>query len=90
MAENEEKSPPKRQVIRHTVSAAVGFLPIAVALIYELGLDGVPFFAACLTIAGAVTRVMALDATEKWLDRHIPWLTEQPYKGKRRREDKEP
>lgn len=86
---DENRSPPRRQVIRHTVSAAVGFLPIAVALIYELGLEGVPFFATCLTIAGALTRVMALDATEEWLNKHLPWLTEQPYRGKRRKEDRE-
>lgn len=85
----EPTPPPRRQVFRQLVAAAVGFLPIGVALIYELGLEGVPFFAACLTVAGAITRVLVLDSTEEWLDRHAPWLAEQPYRGKRRKEDRE-
>lgn len=85
----ERPTTPRREVVRHVVTAAVGFIPIAVALIYELGLDGVPFFATCLTIAGALSRVLALDNTEKWLNRHVPWLSAEPYHGRRRKEDRE-
>lgn len=75
---------PKAQVLRFLVAAGIGLIPITTALIYELGLESVPFFATALTIGGAVVRVMSMEITEQWLSRFLPSLsgdTEEENKG---------
>lgn len=67
--------PPSKQTVRFVVAALLGFIPIGTALMYELGLESVPAVATAITMGGAVTRVMSMDATEKWLDRYAPWLS---------------
>lgn len=80
---------PARAVFRTLIAMAIGFIPVGSLLIRELGLESVPFFAAALGLGAAITRVLAIPETAKFLDQYAPWLHESGYRGKHRTEDKE-
>lgn len=58
-------------------------------LIYELELDSIPFFAAAIGLGAAVTRVMAMPDTAVFIKKYLPWLHEEPYRGRHRKEDRD-
>jgi len=71
-----------RRVIR-TVFAGIVGVAAMLPLIYSAAADGSPeaatgWAAVLLTIAGAITRVMAVPAVEVWLQRFVPFLAANP------------
>lgn len=78
---------PVRAVFRTVIAMGIGFIPVGSLLIRELGLESVPFFAAALGLGAAITRVLAFPETAKFLNQYAPWLHEEGYRGKHRKEN---
>lgn len=93
MKEHKEKTTqqnhPWRAMVRTAIAMAIGFIPIGSMLIRELGLDSVPFFAVALGVGAAVTRVLAMPETGKFLKKYAPWLHESADGAKHRKDDQE-
>ena len=64
------------------MGAAIGFIPIGSALIRELGLDAVPFFAGALAVGAAVTRALTIPAVRRAIVEYAPWLHSSAVKRK--------
>lgn len=48
----------------------------------SLHIETIPIVASILAVTAAVTRVLALPETEKWLTRWAPWLAADVYDRK--------
>lgn len=44
----------------------------------DAGIDEVPAVAQAVTVATAVTRVLALPGVDAWLRTYLPWLASTP------------
>lgn len=78
---------PLRAMLRTIVAAIVGFLPILPTIAKEFGLvESLPWMATVLAISAAITRIMATEAAETWLNKYAPWLTATSYNGKHRKD----
>jgi hypothetical protein len=69
---------PWRATLRTAVAAGVALLSLlpTIAIVGHLG--AVPGVAQVLTVAGGVTRVLAIPAVDLWVRRYAPWLAPQP------------
>lgn len=77
---------PGRATLRTLVAAAIAFIPVGTALITAADLDSVPLIAGFLGLGAAITRVMAMPATEAFLQRYVPWLAASQYQPKHSKE----
>lgn len=69
---------PWRTTVRTVVQAVVG-LCTASPLVYQAATQESPLLATgaagtVLGVTGAVTRIMALPAVDRWLHAFVPWL----------------
>lgn len=70
---------PWRATARTIAAAVVALAPLAPALVDAVGLSraaGVGL--VVITIAGAITRVLAVPGVEQWMVTHLPWLAADP------------
>lgn len=73
---------PWRAVIRTLAAGVIALAPLAPALVDAIGLDrGAGVGLIVLTVAGAITRVLAIPGVEAWLLRYLPWLAADPDDG---------
>lgn len=79
---------PIRAVLRTTAAAIVGFLPILPVIANEFGLvESLPWVASVLAVSAAITRILATEQVENWLNKYAPWLTATETPGKHRKDD---
>lgn len=64
---------PWQAVVRTVFAGFIGVCAILPLLFTEAPTGGV--FALALTVAGAVTRIMAIPEVNVWLDRFLPFLS---------------
>lgn len=90
-----EKSPPTQVVkpwrgtFRSIVTGGVAFIPLAVALVQETGLDDAwPWLASFIVSLGAIQRVLSTPSAEQWLAEFVPWLAADNYSEGSHRVDK--
>ena len=70
---------PWRSTARTVFQAVVGFAAMWGLVVGALEVDGtLPWVTASLAVTGAITRVMALPAVEKWLASFVPFLAAEP------------
>lgn len=69
---------PWRATVRTVVAAIVGALFLLPIVVSQLGVDGVPWVAAVVAIAGTVTRVLAIPAVNAFITEYLPWLAPTP------------
>lgn len=70
---------PWRAVMRSTIAAIIGILPVLPLIADAIDIDTIPFVATILTVSAAATRVMAIPQFQHWLDRWAPWLAADLY-----------
>lgn len=80
---------PWRSTVRTTIAAGIGLLPLLPEIARAAGIERVPLVAACLAIAAAVARVLAIPGVEAWLRRWIPALAADAYRGRHRHTPKD-
>ncbi|WP_284641509.1 hypothetical protein [Corynebacterium accolens] len=66
---------PGRAMVRTAIAAALALLPALPEITNALGISAIPAVASVLAIAAAITRVLAIPAVDKWLDRYLPGLS---------------
>ena len=69
---------PWRATVRTVVAALVGALSLLPTVAVTAGVDAVPAVAQAVTVAAAVTRVLALPGVDAWLRTYLPWLASSP------------
>lgn len=70
---------PWRATARTAVAALIGFVPLFPQIVDATDLSAAtPWVALGLSIAGGVTRVLAIPAFEEWLSRFFPLLAADP------------
>lgn len=60
--------------LRATAAATIGLLPVLPVVAEQLGLMGIPWVAATVATAAAITRILASAPVQAWLDRFAPWI----------------
>lgn len=63
-----------RATVRTTFQVVVALAAMWGVVVVTLGLGGLPWAAASVTVAAAITRLMALPQVDDFLTRFIPWL----------------
>jgi hypothetical protein len=58
---------PWRATVRTALAATVAFLPLVPTIVHELGAESLPWAAAIVAAAAAITRVMAIPGVNDWL-----------------------
>lgn len=66
---------PWKATARTVVAAGLALLPALPEIADAADIDTIPVVASVLAITAAVTRVLALPAVDKWLDRYLPGLS---------------
>lgn len=69
---------PWRATVRTVVAAALAIIPVLPAIAESLGIATIPVVATILTVAGGVTRILAIPAVEEWLHDHLPGMAAKP------------
>lgn len=69
---------PWRATARTVAAATIGALSLLPTVAVTAGIDTVPAVAQAVTVAAAVTRVLALPAVDAWLRTYVPWLAAAP------------
>lgn len=69
---------PWRATLRTVAAGAIGALSLLPTVAVVGGIDDVPAVAQAVTVAAAVTRVLALPAVDGWLRTYLPWLAASP------------
>lgn len=77
---------PWRATFRTTLTALVALIPLIPQIAAAADIDEIPAVASVVAIAAAVSRVLALNGVESWLDKYIPILAAEPYEGKHRKD----
>lgn len=70
---------PWSAVLRTSVAALLGLLPILPLIAEALHVETVPIVASTLAVTAAVTRVLAVPAVERWLRRWAPAFAADTY-----------
>lgn len=65
---------PWRATARTVVAAIVGLAALTPTIVDELGIGALPWAAAAVAVAGAVTRILAIPGVIDWTRRFLPWL----------------
>lgn len=79
---------PWRATFRSVLAAALAAIPVVVLVIEELDLETVPIFAGFLALAAAISRVLAMPATENFLNEYFPLMAAEVYRGRHRKIEK--
>ncbi|WP_320069745.1 hypothetical protein [Micromonospora sp. RTGN7] len=69
---------PWRATARTGFAVSVSLLSLLPVAAVAGGIDTVPAIAQLLTVAAAVTRVLALPAVDEFLRNFLPWLAAAP------------
>ncbi|MFI6333179.1 hypothetical protein ACIBBG_33505 [Micromonospora chersina] len=69
---------PWRATLRTVFAGVVALLSLLPTVAAVAGVDAVPLIAQTLTVAAAVTRVLAIPGVDAWLRRYLPWLATTP------------
>jgi len=69
---------PNRAAFRTIFQGIIGLAAILPLILTTAGIPPVGLAAILITVAGAVTRVMALPGVEAWIERFIPFLAAKP------------
>ena len=70
---------PWRAVLRTSVAALLGLLPVLPIIADALDIETVPVVASTLAVTAAVTRVLAVPQVEMWLREWMPALAADVY-----------
>lgn len=70
---------PWHAVLRTSVAALLGLLPVLPIIADALDVETVPVVASTLAVTAAVTRVLAVPQVEVWLRRWAPALAADVY-----------
>lgn len=70
---------PWQAVLRTSVAAILGLLPILPIIADALDIETVPVVASTLAVTAAVTRVLAVPEVERWMRRWAPALAADTY-----------
>lgn len=62
--------------IRSAVAATIGLLPVLPVVADQLGLMGIPWVAATVAIAAAISRIIASAQAQAWIQKFAPWINE--------------
>lgn len=65
---------PWRATLRTWFAAIIAFAAMYPAIIAAAGLPDTAWVAVSVAVAGAITRIMALPAVNKFIGRFLPWL----------------
>lgn len=79
---------PWRATFRTTLTALIAIIPLIPQIAEAAHIDEIPAVASVIAIAAGVSRVLALNGVESWLDKYIPILAAAPYEGKHRKDNK--
>ena len=79
---------PWRATFRTTLTAFVALIPLIPQIAEAANIDEIPAVASVVGLAAAISRVLALNGVEAWLDKYIPILAAEPYEGKHRKDNK--
>lgn len=79
---------PWRATFRTTLTAFIGLIPLIPQIAEAAHIDEIPAVASAVAISAAISRVLALNGVESWLDKYIPILAAEPYEGKHRKDKK--
>ena len=79
---------PWRATFRTTLTAFVALIPLIPQIAEAANIDEIPAVASVVGLAAAISRVLALNGVEAWLDKYIPILAAEPYEGKHRKDKK--
>lgn len=60
--------------LRATAAATIGLLPVLPVVAEQLGLMGIPWVAATVATAAAITRILSSAPAQAWIARFAPWL----------------
>ncbi|MFR9780135.1 hypothetical protein ACL02O_29275 [Micromonospora sp. MS34] len=69
---------PWRAVARTVFAAVVALLSLLPTVAAVAGIEAVPLIAQALTVAAAVTRVLAIPGVDDFLRRYLPFLASAP------------
>lgn len=78
MQEPTQVTHPNRAMIRTVFQGGIAFAALIPLLLSVAGIPPVGWAAILITIAGAITRVMALPQVEIFLEKYLPWLAAKP------------
>lgn len=67
-----------RTTVRTAFQVIVALAAMWGVVVVTLGLGGLPWAAASVTVAAAITRLMALPQVDDFLTRFVPWLAATP------------
>lgn len=70
---------PWSAVLRTSVAALIGLLPVLPIIADALDVETVPIVASTLAVTAAVTRVLAVPQVEMWLREWLPALAADVY-----------
>lgn len=76
---------PWRATFRTTLTAFVALMPLIPQIAEAAHINEIPAVASVVGLAAAISRVLALNGVESWLDKYIPILAAEPYEGKHRK-----
>lgn len=79
---------PWRATFRTTLTALVALIPLIPQIAEAANIDEIPAVASVVALSAAISRVLALNGVEAWLDKYIPILAAEPYEGKHRKDKK--
>lgn len=79
---------PWRATFRTSLTAFVALIPLIPQIAEAANIDEIPAVASVVGLAAAISRVLALNGVEAWLDKYIPILAAEPYEGKHRKDNK--
>lgn len=71
---------PWRAVLRTIVAGAVGAASLLPDVAGTAHLTAVPAIAQAVAVSGIITRVLAMQGVEAWMQRFVPWLSATPGK----------
>lgn len=60
--------------LRATAAATIGLLPVLPVVAEQLGLMGIPWVAATVATAVAITRILSSAPMQAWITRFAPWI----------------
>ena len=79
---------PWRATFRTSLTAFVALIPLIPQIAEAAHIDEIPAVASVVALSAAISRVLALNGVESWLDKYIPILAAEPYEGKHRKDKK--
>lgn len=74
MIESSQVRHPWRATLRTLIASIVGLLPVLPHIAHEFGWESIPWIATTLTVASAITRILATPQANDWLEKYASWL----------------